>query len=209
MALQRLKEKGDLRVIFDDKHSFKQHIDKITRKSYQMLGFIFRSTKTFKKPNSLIRLYNGYVRTRLEYCSQVWNPMYEMYASSLERVQKKFTRMLHYRYLGSKPDYTTRLKNLNMHSLETRRLVADEKLLYNIIHNRIDTSLASQLHFNIPQRTTRNQPMFYLPTPPSNIVLNSPLHRIQNRHNKCFPTIDLLSPKYNRFITQLNEYYNF
>lgn len=40
--LKRVSTKKDLGIIIDDKLSFNEHIDDISRKSYKMLGFIFR-----------------------------------------------------------------------------------------------------------------------------------------------------------------------
>lgn len=203
--LTKLTEKDDLGVRFDQRHSFKKHLDKLTRKAYQMIGFIFRSTQSFKNPASLIRLYYAYVRSRLKYCTPVWNPMYSIYISNIEKVQKRFTRMLYYKFRWKKPDYTTRLKQLNLQSLESRRLLADEKLLYNIIHHRIDSSLSSQITFNTPVRFTRHQNTFALPTPSSNIISNSPLYRIQHHHNIYFNNVNILSTNYNEFINSINS----
>ena len=47
-VLERVKSKRDLGVIIDDKLSFKEHINSVTRKAYQMLGFIFRCGKFLK-----------------------------------------------------------------------------------------------------------------------------------------------------------------
>lgn len=90
--------KKDLGVVFDEKVKFKQHFQSTTRKCYQMLGFIFRTTKHFTHPKSIIKLYYSYVRSRLDYCSSVWNPNYAKYIDEIERVQKKFTRMMYYRF---------------------------------------------------------------------------------------------------------------
>ncbi len=59
-----------------------------------MLGFIFRSCKRFRNPESMITLYKAYVRSQVEYCSIVWSPIYQNSVDKIERVQRKFTRML-------------------------------------------------------------------------------------------------------------------
>lgn len=53
----RVAVKNDLGVEFDEKVKFKYHFQSVTRKCYQMIGFIFRTTKHFKKPSSIMRLY--------------------------------------------------------------------------------------------------------------------------------------------------------
>ncbi len=117
-TVTKVDVKSDLGVTFDSKQSYKHHFDVTTRKCYQMLGFIFRSTKYFTNYKSVIRLYYAYVRSRLDYCCTVWNPQYVKYVDQIERVQKKFTRMLYYKFNWMKPDYKTRLKQLNMTSQE-------------------------------------------------------------------------------------------
>lgn len=208
LDLTPLTIKSDLGVIFDDKFSFKHHIDVIIRKAYRMLGFIFRSTKCFTSPKSLILLYNAYVRSRLEYCCSIWNPIYNVYSDSIEKVQRKFTRMLYYKFHWRKPDYHTRLRQLNLQSLETRRLQFDELLLYKIVHGKIDSTLGSELNFNHPTRVTRNQPTFYLSfNKKSNIQRNSPMYRLQNNHNKYFSSVDLLEPNLFVFKSRVKSRY--
>lgn len=166
-------------------------LSKLTLQCYQMIGFIFRTTKLFKNPKSILKLYYTYVRSRLEYSCSVWNPLYIKYIEMIERVQRNFTRLLYYRFNWIKPDYKTRLKQLHMHSLETRRLQIDEMLLYNIIHGKLKTTLSSLVSLHQPERVTRNPPKLYLPTPAANYVMYTPVHRITHHHNTIFSSLDL------------------
>lgn len=52
--IQKESEKKDLGVTFDSKKSFSTHISKITKKSYQLIGFIFRTTQIHK--NALLQI---------------------------------------------------------------------------------------------------------------------------------------------------------
>lgn len=70
-VLKRVAIKKDLGIIIDDKLSFRDHVDDMTRKAYRMLGFIFRCGKYFKSQSSMRLLYSSLVRNRLEYCSTV------------------------------------------------------------------------------------------------------------------------------------------
>jgi len=74
--LKRFSTKKDLGVIMDDKLSFNEHVDEITRKCYRTLDFIFRCGRYFSRQSSMRLLYLSLVRNRLEYCSTVWNPFY-------------------------------------------------------------------------------------------------------------------------------------
>lgn len=145
------------------------------------VGFYLPFNQAFSRPHEhFIRLYNAYVRSRLEYCCTVWNPQYAKYVDKIERVQKKFTRMLYFKFKWTKPEYPTRLNELNMTSLETRRIQLDEMMLFSIIHQRTETTMISDIHFNNSSRFARNQPLFYLPTKynvnNTNMQRNSPMN---------------------------------
>nr|XP_026499318.1 uncharacterized protein LOC113403094 [Vanessa tameamea] len=71
-----IKDLGDG---FDSKIKFHTHIDKISSKAFQMLGFLIRNSKDFKKPQTKNGLYSSLVRSGLEYCAQVWSPHYEVH----------------------------------------------------------------------------------------------------------------------------------
>lgn len=142
-VVKRVSSIKDLGVTFDDKLSFKEHIDVITRQSYKMLDFIFRCGKYFTNQSTMLLLFNTLVRSRLEYCSTVQNPLYANANDQLERVQKKCSRMFYYKFKieNPRPKYDIRLKHLKLHSLESRRLENDEILLFKLIHDHIDSTL--------------------------------------------------------------------
>lgn len=173
-------------MIFGDKLSFTEHIDDITRKSYRMLGFIFRCGKYFVSQSSMRILYSSLVRNKLEYCSTVWNPFYNNAIDQIERVQKKF-RIAHPR-----PSYHLRLKHLKLHSLETRRFQNEEIMLYKLIHNHVDSSLCQQISFHQPSRTTRQGTTFYLPTMVTNYQENAPVYRVQRNHDRYFRVLNVV-----------------
>ena len=210
-TIDKKPSKLDLCVKFNTKHSFNDHFNEVTKKCYQLIGFLFRSTQHFKRPESLIKLYYAYVRSRLEYCSTVWNPYYDKYKEQLEKVQRKFTRMLYYKFKWPKQDYSTRLIRLKMKSLETRRLELDEMVLYKLVHGKIDASLSRRLCTYEPPRFTRQSVhhLFYVATPVSNVQLNSPVHRMQNSHNVYFKELDIFNLPFNRFKRAVKSVYRF
>ncbi|KAL0861124.1 hypothetical protein ABMA27_009622 [Loxostege sticticalis] len=54
----------DLGVVFDDKLSFHAHYEDITSRCFKLLCFIFRITKDFSSPHSLLYLFNSLVEAR-------------------------------------------------------------------------------------------------------------------------------------------------
>ena len=78
---------------------------------------LLRVFKT-REPDLMVQMFNSYVRSRLEYCSLVWNPWKKEDIDKLERVQKNFTGKIE----GlEKLNYHQRLEKLDMYSMERRR----------------------------------------------------------------------------------------
>lgn len=134
--------------------------------------FLVPSTQNFIRSESLIWLYYPHVRSRLEYCRTVWNPYYDKYKKQLEKVQRKFTRMLCYKFKWPKQDYW--------------RLELDQMILYKLVHGKVDANILKRLCAHESQRFTRQNAhhLLYLLTPAWNVQLNSPVRRMQNNYNK-------------------------
>lgn len=206
--LNRVTTKKDLGVIFDEKLNFNEHIDKITRKAYQMLGFIFRSCKRFRNPESIIILYNAYVRSHLEYCSVIWSPIYQNSVDKLEKVQRKFTRMLYRKFNWPKVEYHQRLERLKVPLLESRRFIADEIFLYKVVNHRFTVSLDGDVVlFNGVRSTRQVPPIFYPPAYSSNIESNSPIVRMQFNHDNLFKSIDIFNTPFGLFKSKVKNSY--
>ena len=52
---------------------FKEHVKYLVHSSKIRAGMLFRVFKT-REPELMIKMFNSYVRSRLEYCNLVWNP---------------------------------------------------------------------------------------------------------------------------------------
>ena len=94
-----------------------------------MLGFIGQNIE-YRSWDVLLTLYKALVRPHLEYCVQFWSLYYRKDIIKLERVHKRFTRML--------PgldglSYKERLDRLGLFSLERRRLRGDLVEVYKIM----------------------------------------------------------------------------
>ena len=77
----------------------------------------------------LLPLYKTLVRPLVEYCTPAWSPHYNEDKVLLEKIQHRFTRMIPgFSHL----DYMTRLKKLNLWTLEERRNRADLTELFRM-----------------------------------------------------------------------------
>jgi hypothetical protein len=94
--IKRVNEIRDVGVIFDEKLTFVPHIESIIKKASRMLYFVGRNIKVFKGVKIKTIIYNGLVRSILEYCSVVWRPHYATHSLRIERIQKRFVTYLSY-----------------------------------------------------------------------------------------------------------------
>lgn len=191
--ITRKTEIRDLGIIFDQKLSFEPHINHITQQAYKTIGFIFRTTQSFTNAKAINILYHSLVRTKLEYCCQIWNPYYQSHEHTLERIQKKFTRWVFYRQRISYQPYNLRLQTLKMISLADRRTMLEEITLYKLINNNLSTTLVDKLIRHEPSRRTRHTPTFYIPSCSTNIEHNAPIYRMQRNHNDIFSDVDIFN----------------
>ena len=84
--LSEVKVMKDLGVYFKSNLCFSFHIKKTVSKAYQMLGFIKRATREFSDRRTFNSLYNALVRSRLDYCSQVWRLSDQTSITKIEEV---------------------------------------------------------------------------------------------------------------------------
>jgi hypothetical protein len=110
----------DLGVIVQNDLKVSQQCVKVTKTANQVLGMIKR---TFKSRSNciILRLYKSLVRPHLEYCVQSWRPHLEKDKRKLENVQKRVLNMLNLK----SNSYEGKLVEVNMSTLETRRLRGD------------------------------------------------------------------------------------
>ena len=138
---------SDLGVTIDKKLCFNEHIANITRKAHQRANLIHRCF-TSKNIDLLVKAFKTYVRPMLEYNSPVWSPSLKKDIILVESVQRRFTKRLPGLSIMT---YHSRLKLLNLESLELRRLRSDLSLVYKILFGIV--CIDSDALF-----TVRNQP---------------------------------------------------
>ena len=99
-------------------------------KGNKILGLIRRNI-TYKGKKLIIPLYKAIVRPHLEYCIQAWRPYRKKDIDTLERIQRRATKMIpELRDLS----YEERLKECGLTTLETRRLRGDQIEVFKILN---------------------------------------------------------------------------
>ena len=109
-------EQKDLGVWITPSMTFSVHCHKSASKANQALGMIKRNFKYIPK-SSLMILYKTFVRPHLEYCAPIWNPRYYKDIDTMEKVQRRATKLVP---SISKLNYESRLHQLQLHSLYCR-----------------------------------------------------------------------------------------
>ncbi len=142
----------DLGILVQDNLKFDAQVKKVALKCNQILGQIYRSFKN-KEPELMTKLYMTYVMPHMNYGVTVWNPQFQKDADTLERVQRRFTRMID----GMKGlEYHERCCLLGIPTLSDHRKKLDLIQTYRIIHgiDDFDTKLFTKTK-DVSCRNTR------------------------------------------------------
>ncbi len=202
--LTRVSDITDLGVVFDEKLSFIKHIDHICNSSMKLLGLIFRTCRSFSDINALKMIYFSYVRSKLEYCSIVWNPIYKNHTQKIEKIQRKFLKYLCFKVDGIYPEQGIEnyilCNRFDVKSLSCRRKFLAIQFLHKLcVHNIDCASILAQLNFKIPRLNSRSSELFLLPTPKTNLLVKAPVYHITVTFNFISKSIDINEPKNSKF----------
>ena len=134
------------------------HIDSITKKASQTLGFLKRNIRVHNQ-NLKSTAYKTLVRPQLEYASSVWSPFTALDTYQLESVQRRAARWVtrDYRYTSS---VSAMLQDLNWHPLDQRRIDSRLVLLYKVTYDLVVIPAGDYLIRNT-RPSAKNRPLAY------------------------------------------------
>jgi len=191
--LLSVDEFKDLGVILDNKLTFNLHLNYIINKSNSMLGFLFRTCKYFRNYDALKSIYFSLVRSHVEFSSIVWSPQYNVHSERIEKVQRKFTRVVYRKLFNTNQDlsYDERCRLLQVQPLHARRSISSACFMFDLLLGQIDSSnLLSKLNFTTNNLNIRNrkfiQPRFHR----TNYGCHNPLDIAVNNFNTFYPVFD-------------------
>ena len=143
-----VKEK-DLGVTISADMNVSEQCGIAASKGNQILGLIRRNI-TYKGKKLIIPLYKAIVRSHLEYCIQAWRPYRKKDIDTLERIQRRATKMIpELRDLS----YEERLKECGLTTLETRRLRGDQIEVFKILNGY--ENIDRNMFFSLKDSRTR------------------------------------------------------
>ena len=117
------------------------HCSYIAAKAYSRCSLLLRGFQT-SDVSILLRVFKTYVRPLLEFNTPVWNPWLFKDIEHIEGVQRFFTRAICKRARLPRMDYVSRLENLDLSSLEYRRVYFDLTMCYIIVNKLLDIDAA-------------------------------------------------------------------
>lgn len=161
----------DLGIFFTSKFKFNKHIQTISLRANRNCFALIKSLKSHD-PKILIEAFNVYVRSILEFGSQVWNSLTRNNIKQLEDIQKRYLRFTYKRITKVKiqdiPSYKNLLQYFKVESLEHRRLKADLKLFHQHIFGKI--KIKHNNSYLIRQTKTRGEKYKIQPTRCSTMI---------------------------------------
>ena len=138
----------DLGVTLSDTLDWSKHIHNCAMKANRMVGII-KKTFSYMNKDMFLSLYKALIRPHMEYCPEIWNPHLVKHISTLEKVQRRATKLVpEYRDLP----YEVRLEKLKLFPLTKRRLRGDMITTYKIINGLLDVDKVVRVSPNISSK---------------------------------------------------------
>lgn len=142
LAIKRVEEFRDLGIPINVKMIFGGHIERITSRARQSMGYIKRISHGQFGVRALKVLYSSCVRSKLEFASVIWDPHAGVYRDDIESVQKQFV-MFDLGDRNNVPPYRllpheTRCEKLGLEKLSVRRTKMNLMYAYDLFNGRID-----------------------------------------------------------------------
>ena len=81
----------DLGILINSELNWGDHIHSLCKKGKQLSGWILNVFHSRDK-SVMLTLFNSLVRSRMEYCSQIWDPHKVGEINALEQIQRNFTQ---------------------------------------------------------------------------------------------------------------------
>ena len=135
----------DLGIFIDDQLSWEKHIFNLCQTGKRLVAWILNVFYARDKL-TMLTLFNSLIRSRLEYCSPIWDPSKVKLINDLEQLQRSFTRRI--ANMGDL-DYWERLTKLNIFSLQRRREKLTILHVWKIKNEIVPNDINLQFSFNV------------------------------------------------------------
>ena len=131
--LQTTKQATYLGIEITSDLSWSAHVNKVTSRASQTLGFLKRNLHSAKQETKAAA-YQSLVRPTLEYSSSAWDPYHKKDIDKIDAVQKRAARFVTNNYTNTPGSMTHILSTLGWTSLEMRRQQSRLLFFYKIVN---------------------------------------------------------------------------
>lgn len=188
--LRKVISINDLGVLHDQALNFHSHLDMVSAKAHNVLGFITRNTKEFSNINAILYLYKSLVLPLLTYCSQIWTPYTQNRIKILESAQHRFVRYISYKsgHPMSRLDheFSARLSHLNLSTISSIHTSLDNKFVFKSLNGCIRSEqIINMFRVRDLSYNLRNPNLLEIDTSfNTNYLINSPAIRLARNWNQ-------------------------
>ena len=196
-------EEKDLGVIFQEDLKFSSHIAEKVKKANSILSLIIR-TFDYVEKDSFVLLYKALVRPNIEYGNTIWYPFLRKDIETVEKVQKRATKLVPEL---KKLTYTERLRKLKLPSLAHSRRRGDMIRTFKIIKGIED--IPSERFFKLCENSSTRGHSLKLEKPrcKTTMRLQHFSQRIINDWNQL-PENVIAAKDVNEFKTKLDQHWS-
>ena len=178
--LLKVEEERDLGIIISSDLKWDKHIRAITTKANYVWGQIKNSFKFLNK-DTFKMIFVALVRPHLEYGAAIWNPFLAKDIDSIESIQRRATKSIPE---CRRMNYETRLKSIQLPTLEYRRHRGDIIQYYKIHKNLNKVNWYTKQNISSHEYPTRHHNTITREINKSNIRFNFFKNRIVDQWNK-------------------------
>lgn len=190
IPLTRVHQMTDLGIIFNTKFDFNDDLSVRISKAKSMLGFVMRQANEFRDPRVLLCLYFAFVRSVLEYCCVVVSPHYQHYVTIIEKIQKRFLRLVLRDHANL--TYDQMCQSFDLETLDKRRSMASVMFAFDVLTSKVDCpDILAKLNFHCPVIQTRRARFFVDTIRHTNYTNNEPINRMMRCFNSISQHFDL------------------
>lgn len=123
--------------------TWNQHVNRVTKKANNMLGFLRRNLR-YASEETKTQAYVSMVRSNLDYCCTIWNLYQQGQKYQVEMVQRRAARFVTNRFRNTS-SVSDMLDHLGWETHETRRTKLQLAVFYKIVHALIAIPASSYL----------------------------------------------------------------
>ena len=152
----------DLGIVVSRNLSWTAHIDAICHTASVTSYQLYKSIRT-KNIWTWMKLFNTYVRPKLEYCTPVWSPSFQGEIDKVEAIQRRFTKFAFQRCGIPFKSYEDRIKKIGYLTLRRRRKFFDLVLLYKMLNNISDLNFQDYFSLVASKYNLRSHPFQIMP----------------------------------------------